>query len=83
MILSIDIIIYFKSEIFDDMAEVAKDSSAEANLYVFLTNSEMDLNGCYGVANLGSLCDSTRDKRTSITRYLGGDAQTALVRITF
>ena len=50
-------------------------------MYVFLTNSEgaQSFTGC--VPKIGSLCDSSREKRTGITRYLGGDAETALVKI--
>ena len=59
---------------------IATSSETEANLYVFLTG-----NGAkdgLGLAYLGSVCDTTRRRRTSINKYAagsqkGGDAYTA------
>ena len=31
------------------------------------------------VPKIGSVCDPTRDRRVSITKYLNGDANTAMV----
>jgi len=31
------------------------------------------------VPKIGSVCDSARDRRVSITKYLNGDAKTAMV----
>ena len=60
------------------MANLATNSETEANLYVFLTVSQSQYFS--GLApKIGSVCDSRKDRRVSITKYLNGDADTAMV----
>jgi len=59
---------------------IASSSETEANLYVFLTGNGSKSG--LGLAYLGSVCDTTRRRRTSINKYAagsqkGGDAYTA------
>ena len=66
----------------NDLSKIAKDSSYDANLYVFLTGS--DSNDGLGLATLGRVCEQSRKNRVSINQYAagsikGGDAYTAEV----
>ena len=66
-----------------DLISIAKESSKEANLYVFLTWSS-DESALLGLGYMGVVCDASRDMRITINRYAagttkGGDAYTAEV----
>ena len=66
------------SRTFNELAHVAVYSETDADLYVFLTISHSQyLNGL--VPKIGSVCDYSRHKRVSISRYQHGDAETAMV----
>ena len=68
-----------------DLSKIANDSPHDANIYVFLTGS--DSKDGLGRAKIGSVCDTSRDKRLNINQYSsgvswpfkGGDAYTAEV----
>ena len=62
--------------IMHEIGQIAVNSSHDANLYVFVTGSEGNT-GIKGsvlgqAAGIGTVCDSTREKRTNILKYAGG-----------
>ena len=72
-------IFIYPSRTFKELASLARNSDTEANLYVFLTVSQSQYFSGFA-PKIGSVCDSTKDRRVSITKYLNGDADTAMVR---
>ena len=60
---------------------IAKSSSYEANLYVFL--SEGGNGGVLGRAGISTVCNWGRGRRTSINRYKGADSYTAQVILNY
>ena len=65
-----------------DLSKIATDSPHDANIYVFLTGSDSE--DGLGLAELDSVCDTSRDRRLNINKYStgdfkGGDAYTAMV----
>ena len=61
----------------NDLSKIAKESSHDADLYVFITGKESQTGG--GYAPQGSVCEKKRDKRVSISQYEGHDCYTAKV----
>ena len=51
-----------------DLQKIARKSYHDANLYIFITGSKEC--GASGLAPMGSLCDSLRDRKTPIVRFI-------------
>ena len=60
-----------------ELQEIARASSYDANLYIFITGSKTGHNGLSyqgipsdGKPTMGSVCDSTRDHKIPIVRFV-------------
>ena len=68
---------YFYSKVFE-LQEIARASSYDANLYIFITGSKSKTGGSglsyqgidHGKPTMGSVCDSTRDHKIPIVRFV-------------